>query len=211
MLDQIPRSESLHDTMLRSSVYWDTVITPALREGRSLLIVGHENNLRSLVMRLEGIAPEDIINLNIPRAVPLAYRLDEETLQPLNRLDGQLDEATGMLRGEWIGGDKAVAEILKRDHKQVYDTTITQNLEIGDKRDSFNQWMNFLIGEASPEAKAEGLPTRDGSLHGSTPASGNIQRDRFHGTQMIEGQPGVSREMPHISNNDNEKSTAAAA
>ena len=79
-------------------------------------------------MRLEDIPKEDIINLNLPRAVPLAYRLDEN-LKPLGRLDGKLDEATGMLRGEWLGGDGAVAEILERDHKQVYDTRITKNLE----------------------------------------------------------------------------------
>ena len=149
MLDQIPQSESLKDTMERSSVYWDKVIAPALRQGKTLMIVGHENNLRSLIMRLEDISPQDIINLSIPRAVPLAYRLDEETLKPLDRPDGQRDEATGYLRGEWLGGDKAVSEILQRDHKQVYDTNITQNLEIGQDRDSWNQWMNFIVRKDS--------------------------------------------------------------
>jgi len=180
MLDKIPKSESLYDTMNRSSVYWDTMIVPALQEGKTVLIVGHENNLRSLVMRLEGIPKDEIIDLNIPRAVPLAYRLDEN-LKPMDRRDGKLDEATGMLRGEWLGGDTAVAEILKRDHKQVYDTSITKNLEVGECRDSFNKWMTFVVGEASPEAKAKGCEAGEGFSFGSVPAVDTPEREPYVG------------------------------
>lgn len=159
MLDLIPKAETLKDTVARSSVYWDQVLAPGLQEGKTILVVGHENNLRSLIMRLEDIAPEDMINLNLPRAVPLAYRLDEN-LKPLDRPDGQLDEATGFLRGEWLGGDDAVSGILARDYKQVYDTKITENLEIGQDRENFNNWMEFLMGKPSPEARAKGDGSR---------------------------------------------------
>ncbi len=155
MLGSIPKSESLLDTKRRSKIYWDEVIAPALREGKTLLVVGHENNLRSLLMRLEGIAPDDIINLCIPRAVPLAYRLDEN-LKPIPRPDGKLDEATGFLRGEWLGGDKAVSEILERDRKQVYDTSIQHNLELDESRKKWSNWMNFVVGKPGPEARAKG-------------------------------------------------------
>ena len=154
MIDLIPASESLKDTKARTSVYWDEVISPQLKEGKTILIVGHENNLRSLIMRLEDIPPEDIINLDLPRAVPLAYRLDEG-LKPLGRPDGKLDEATGFLRGEWLGGDHAVSEILQRDHKQVYDTTIRNNLELDESRKNWVDWMNFVTGKPSPEARAK--------------------------------------------------------
>lgn len=154
MLGKIPKSESLLDTKRRSRVYWDQTIAPALKSGKTLLVVGHENNLRSLIMRLEGIAPEDIINLSIPRAVPLAYRLDEN-LKPLDRPDGKLDEATGFLRGEWLGGDNAVAEILERDRKQVYDTSIVENLEIDESRKKWTDWMSSIVGKPSPEARAK--------------------------------------------------------
>ena len=127
MKDIIPTTESLKDTKARSRVYWDEVLASELRSGKTLLVVGHENNLRSLIMRLEGISKEDVINLCLPRAVPLAYRLDEN-LRPLDRPDGKLDEATGFLRGEWLGGDQAVSDILERDRKQVYDVTIEKNL-----------------------------------------------------------------------------------
>lgn len=154
MLEKIPSSESLHDTKQRSSVYWDEVIAPSLSKGKTVLVVGHENNLRSLIMRLEDIPKEDIINLNLPRAVPLAYRLDEN-LKPLDRPDGKLDEATGFLRGEWLGGDNAVAEILERDSKQVYDTSIQKNLETCDSVKKWNDWVHLMNGDASTETKAK--------------------------------------------------------
>mmetsp|Transcript_30443 Transcript_30443/g.46090 ORF Transcript_30443/g.46090 Transcript_30443/m.46090 type:complete len:366 (-) Transcript_30443:135-1232(-) len=139
LLDKIPHSESLKTTMERSRVYWDEVLAPSLRAGQTLLVVGHENNLRSLIMRLEDISPKDIINLSLPRAVPLAYRLDTD-LKPLDRPDGSLDEATGFLRGIWLGGDGAVKKILERDHKQVYDTNVVENLEKSCPDEKYDAW-----------------------------------------------------------------------
>ena len=101
-------------------------------------------------MNLEGISEQDIINLNLPRAVPLAYRLDAN-MEPMDRQDGKLDEATGYLRGEWLGGDQAVAEILDRDHKQVYDTTIQTNLEKDGDRQKWKKWMEFAVGKPCPD------------------------------------------------------------
>lgn len=157
MLDEIPASESLKCTRARSKVYWDDVIAPSLRSGKTVLVVGHENNLRSIIMRLEGILPQDIINLSIPRAVPLAYRLDRD-LKPMPRADGKFDEATGMLRGTWLGGDEAVQEILDRDDKQVYDTTIQQNLEKGSDRDKWRMWTEMAMGR--PEDQSFGAHSR---------------------------------------------------
>ena len=175
MLHKIPKSESLHCTLQRSRIYWEKVLAPALRDGKTILVVGHENNLRSLIMNLENIAPQDVIHLSLPRAVPLAYQLDLNTLCPINpRPDGSLDSATGFLRGEWLGGDDSVTKILKRDHKQVYDTTITANLEIGSTTNdqNGNAWMQVANGlvEIPPGAKAMGNETA-GSFLGTAPVS----------------------------------------
>lgn len=145
MLDKIPPGESLKMTVGRAGVYWDKVIAPALKEGNTVLVVGHENNLRGMIKRLEGICDERIINLSLPRAVPLAYRLDEN-LKPLDRDDGKMDEATGFLRGDWLGGDNAVKAILDRDHKQVYDTKIKHNLEKGTKSRAWLNWTEAELG-----------------------------------------------------------------
>jgi hypothetical protein len=180
MLDKIPLAESLEDTRARSSVYWDEVIAPALQKGKTLLVVGHENNLRSLLMRLEGISEEDIINLNLPRAVPLAYRLDAN-LKPLDRPDGKMDEATGFLRGEWLGGDKAVQQILLRDHTQVYDTTVKENLELTcalDKGKKINKLVKILTGGVGAKDKVMVDDCSGESFAGGTPVAG-VEQDAY--------------------------------
>jgi hypothetical protein len=180
MLQKVPKSESLKCTLQRSRVYWDKVLAPALRDGKTILVVGHENNLRSLIMNLENIAPNDVINLCLPRAVPLAYQIDLNTLCPINtRPDGYLDSATGFLRGEWLGGDASVTEILNRDRKQVYDTSVTTNLEIGSvSHQNGPEWMKVANGlpEVLPGARALGNETA-GSFLGSAPVSASSFHD----------------------------------
>lgn len=179
--------------MKRSSVYWDKVIAPQLQDGKTLLIVGHENNLRSLIMRLEGIPREDIINLSLPRAVPLAYRLDEN-LKPLDRPDGQLDEATGFLRGEWLGGDQAVKEILDRDHKQVYDTSIEQNLELVDgekQQDKWKSWMSVVtVGGDTTDSHSSDGSSSNGQTASTTSSSQNEEP-----TMKAMAHPGIQQEQ----------------
>jgi hypothetical protein len=57
----------------------------------------------------------------------LVYRLDDN-LKPLDRPDGRLARQLDFLRGEWLSDDRAVAEILERDDKQVYDTKFDRTL-----------------------------------------------------------------------------------
>jgi 2,3-bisphosphoglycerate-dependent phosphoglycerate mutase len=47
-----------------------------------VLIVAHGNSLRSIVKYLDCISDNDIMEVNIPTAVPLVYELDHE-LKPL--------------------------------------------------------------------------------------------------------------------------------
>jgi len=120
-------------------------------------------------MNLENIHKDDIINLCLPRAIPLAYRLDPETLEPLDRPDGKLDEATGFLRGEWLGGDEAVKEILDKDRKQVYDTSIEENLEIGAEQEKWKRWTELAIGPPVPEMVAKTAVSGDFLKNGFIP------------------------------------------
>jgi len=80
--DQLPRTESLADTVRRFLPYWESQIRPALSLGQRVLIAAHGNSLRALIKHLDGISDEDIVELNIPTGVPLVYELDDE-LRPL--------------------------------------------------------------------------------------------------------------------------------
>ena len=75
---ELPLTESLKDTVARFLPYWHDTIAPAIRSGKRVLIVAHGNSLRALVMYLDQVSESDILELNIPTGVPLAYELDDE-------------------------------------------------------------------------------------------------------------------------------------
>jgi 2,3-bisphosphoglycerate-dependent phosphoglycerate mutase len=79
---ELPRTESLKDTVARFLPYWHGEISPAVRQRRRVLIVAHGNSLRALMKYLDGVSDRDIVGLNIPTGVPLVYELDEE-LRPV--------------------------------------------------------------------------------------------------------------------------------
>ena len=78
----LPRTESLKDTIIRFMPYWTGTIAPAIQAGQRVLICAHGNSLRALVMHLDGISKEEIVELNIPTGIPLVYELDD-SLKPL--------------------------------------------------------------------------------------------------------------------------------
>ena len=82
--NQLPRAESLKDTVARFLPYWQDTIAPEMRAGRRVLIVAHGNSLRALVKHLDGISDQDIVRLNIPTGIPLVYELSDE-LRPISK------------------------------------------------------------------------------------------------------------------------------
>jgi len=81
---EIPRSESLKQTVARFLPFWETAIAPSLRRGERVLVAAHGNSLRALVKYLDEISDAEIVGLNIPTGVPLAYDLDD-ALRPRGR------------------------------------------------------------------------------------------------------------------------------
>jgi len=79
---ELPRAESLKDTVARFLPYWHETIAPAVQAGKRVIVAAHGNSLRALVKYLDGISDEDIVGLNIPTGIPLIYRLDQD-LRPL--------------------------------------------------------------------------------------------------------------------------------
>ena len=75
---EVPRTESLKDTIARVLPYWEASIAPALRRGERVLISAHGNSLRALVKHLSGIRDEEIASLEIPTGQPIVYELDDQ-------------------------------------------------------------------------------------------------------------------------------------
>ncbi len=79
---ELPLTECLKDTVARVIPFWESEIAPKIKEGRKIIIAAHGNSLRALVKYLDNISDKDIVNLNIPTAMPLVYELDEN-LKPI--------------------------------------------------------------------------------------------------------------------------------
>jgi len=75
---EVPRCESLKDTIGRTMPYWFDAVAPQIRAGQRVLIVAHGNSLRGLVKYLDAMDEEAITRLNIPTGLPLVYELDDD-------------------------------------------------------------------------------------------------------------------------------------
>ncbi|MEW6737374.1 MAG: 2,3-diphosphoglycerate-dependent phosphoglycerate mutase [Acidobacteriota bacterium] len=101
--EQLPRCESLKDTLERVLPYWHSEITANLTPGKPLLIAAHGNSIRALIKYLDNISEDKITELNIPTGIPLVYELDAG-LQPL--------------RNYYLGDPDAVKKAIESVSKQ---------------------------------------------------------------------------------------------
>ena len=74
----VPRTESLKDTIARALPYYDAEIVPALRSGKRVLVAAHGNSLRGIIKYLSGISDQDIVALEIPTGEPIVYELADD-------------------------------------------------------------------------------------------------------------------------------------
>ena len=80
--EQVPLTENLADTVERFLPCWHERIAPALKEGRRVIVAAHGNSLRALKLYLDGLTPQQIVEVEIPTGVPLVYELGDD-LKPV--------------------------------------------------------------------------------------------------------------------------------
>ena len=73
-----PGGESLKDTALRVVPFFEKWIAPELQKGKSVLVVAHGNSLRSLIMVLDRLSPEEVMQVELGTGVPLVYRVNAD-------------------------------------------------------------------------------------------------------------------------------------
>jgi 2,3-bisphosphoglycerate-dependent phosphoglycerate mutase len=71
-----PGGESLKDTLARSLPYYVHKIQPHVLDGKTVLAAAHGNSLRSLIMAIEGLTPEQILKRELDTGVPVVYVLN---------------------------------------------------------------------------------------------------------------------------------------
>lgn len=75
-----PGGESLKDTLARSLPYYMHMIQPHVLDGKTVLVAAHGNSLRSLIMAIEGLTPEQILKRELETGVPVVYKLKPNSL-----------------------------------------------------------------------------------------------------------------------------------
>ena len=73
-----PGGESLKDTAARVCPFFDRWIVPELHEGKNVIVVAHGNSLRSLIMELDKLTPEEVKEYSLATATPVIYRLNAD-------------------------------------------------------------------------------------------------------------------------------------
>lgn len=73
-----PGGESLKDTALRVLPFYEKWIVPELQKGKSVIVVAHGNSLRSLIMELDRLTPDEVMQVELGTGVPLVYRLNAD-------------------------------------------------------------------------------------------------------------------------------------
>ena len=94
----LPRTESLKDTVARMMPLWEGTIAPRVRAGERVLVCAHGNSLRALVKHLGGLSDEEILGVNVPTGAPLVYELDDRLREVEYRYLGDPAEIEAAMR-----------------------------------------------------------------------------------------------------------------
>jgi len=74
----VPKVESLKDTIARALPYYQAEIAPRLMTGERILVSAHGNSLRALEKHLSNIGDDAIVGLEIPTGEPIVYELSDD-------------------------------------------------------------------------------------------------------------------------------------
>ena len=70
-----PGGESLKDTAARTLPYYDKHILPQVEAGETVLVAAHGNSLRSMVMAIEKLTPDEILKRELATGEPVIYKI----------------------------------------------------------------------------------------------------------------------------------------
>lgn len=105
--DELPRTESLKDTVERILPYWKEVIFPSLKTSDQILVTAHGNSLRGIIKYVRDIADEDIVHLNLPTAVPYVLEFDDGGILVKDYFLGDPEEIKKLMEAVANQGKKA--------------------------------------------------------------------------------------------------------
>lgn len=80
----LPLGESLKDVVSRVKSTYQQILS--LSNERKVLVVAHGNSIRAIVKMLDKLSDEEIIKINIPTGIPLAYNISNNNIEKIGYL-----------------------------------------------------------------------------------------------------------------------------
>ena len=81
---KLPLGESLKDVVLRVVKTYEQIIATA--NEKSVLVVAHGNSIRAMVKLLDNLSDKEIVDVNIPTGIPLAYNISDNNIEKIGYL-----------------------------------------------------------------------------------------------------------------------------
>lgn len=76
--EDIPRTESLKDVIIRMMPLWEEEISKDVLKYKDVLVAAHGNSLRAVVKTLKQMSNDDILQFNIPTGIPYVFEFDDK-------------------------------------------------------------------------------------------------------------------------------------
>jgi 2,3-bisphosphoglycerate-dependent phosphoglycerate mutase len=73
-----PSGESLKMTAERTLPYFNKTIVPTLKEGKNVFVCAHGNSLRSILMELDRLSPDEVVKLEVATGEPIIYTFNHD-------------------------------------------------------------------------------------------------------------------------------------
>jgi len=84
---QLPLGESLKDVVDRVSLTLKNILESAIKT--KILVVAHGNSIRAMVKILDSLTDSEIVDVNIPTGIPLAYNINESSVEKIGYLEDE--------------------------------------------------------------------------------------------------------------------------
>ncbi len=76
-----PNGESLKMTAARTIPYFIEKIVPQLEKGKNIFVSAHGNSLRSIIMHLDQLSPEQVVKLELATGEPILYEYQDGAIK----------------------------------------------------------------------------------------------------------------------------------
>lgn len=85
--NELPLGESLKDVFNRVSLTLKDILKSVIKT--NTLVVAHGNSIRAMVKILDNLTDSEIVDVNIPTGIPLAYNITESSVEKIGYLEDE--------------------------------------------------------------------------------------------------------------------------